>query len=114
MPAALQADELGDILQVLAENELIAARQHRHGANPQFSQPLECRWLVQYIERQEVDAFFRKKLFRSKAAASTRLGKENESSVDIFNGHNGCFHRSVDRTSINRRRSCQSAIFYPA
>ena len=65
MPAALQADELGDIFQVLAKDILIGLRQNRYGANAQFAQPLECRWVVQYIERDEVDAFFRKKLFRS-------------------------------------------------
>jgi len=65
MPAALQADELGDILQVLAEYELITARQNRYGAHAKFAQSLQCCRIVQDIERDEVDAFFRKKLFRS-------------------------------------------------
>ena len=65
MPAALQADELGDIFQVLAKDVLIALRQNRDGASAQFAEPLLCRWIVQYIERDEVNAFFRKKLFRS-------------------------------------------------
>ena len=40
MPAALQADELGDIFQVLAKDILIALGQNRYGANAQFAQPL--------------------------------------------------------------------------
>ena len=65
MAAALQADELGDIFQVLAKDVLIALRQNRYGASAQFAQPLLCRGVVQDIERDEVDAFIRKKLFRS-------------------------------------------------
>ena len=65
MPAALQADKLGDIVEVLAKDELISAGQNRHGAHAKSAQLLERRWIVDDIERQEVDAFFRKKLFRS-------------------------------------------------
>jgi hypothetical protein len=65
MPAPLQADELGDIFQVLAKDELITAGQNRHGAHAKPAQSLQRRWIVQDIERDEVDAFFRKKLFRS-------------------------------------------------
>jgi len=65
MAAALQADELGDIFQVLAEDVLIALRQNRYGADAKFAQSLLCRWIVQDIERDEVDTFIRKKLFRS-------------------------------------------------
>jgi hypothetical protein len=35
----LQADELGDIFQVLAKDVLIALRQNRYGAGAQFAQP---------------------------------------------------------------------------
>jgi len=65
VPAALQANELGNIFQVLAENELITAGQNRHGAHAESAQSLERRWIVQDVERYEVDAFIRKKLFRS-------------------------------------------------
>ena len=65
MSAALQADELGDVFHVLAEDILVAFGQNRHGARAQFAQPLQRRWIVQDIEGDEVDAFFRKKLFRS-------------------------------------------------
>ena len=40
MPAALQADELGDIVQVLAKDELITASQNRYGAHAKFTQSL--------------------------------------------------------------------------
>jgi hypothetical protein len=43
-------------------------------------------WIVQYIERDEVNAFFRKKLFRSQATASTRLGEKNEFIAAVFHG----------------------------
>jgi hypothetical protein len=84
MPAALQANELGNIFQVLAKYKLVPLRQHRHGANAQFTQPLQRRWIVQDIERDEVDAFFRKKLFRSKTTASAGLSEKYQFSVDVF------------------------------
>ena len=65
MPAALQANELGYIFQVLAKDVLIALRQNRYGASAELVQSLLCRWIVKYIERDEVNAFLRKKLFRS-------------------------------------------------
>ena len=40
MPGALQADELGDIFQVLAEDELITAGQNRDGAHTKSAQSL--------------------------------------------------------------------------
>ena len=40
MPAVLQADELGDIFQVLAKDELFTAGQNRHGAHAKFAQSL--------------------------------------------------------------------------
>ena len=78
MPGALQADELGDIFQVLAENILIASREHRYGARAEFEQLLlSCR-IVQYVKRDEANAFFRKKLFRSQATASAGLSEQDE------------------------------------
>lgn len=84
MTASLQADELGDIFQVLAEDILITLCQNRHGANAQFKQSFFCRWIVQYIKRDEVNAFFRKKLFRSEATASTGLSEKNEFIAGVF------------------------------
>jgi hypothetical protein len=77
VPAALQADKFGDVFDVLAENVLIASRQHRHGANTEFQQPLEPGWVVHHVNRGEVNAFFRKKLFRLEATASTRLSEQD-------------------------------------
>ena len=77
MPGALQAHEFSDVLEVLAENVLVASREHRHGADAELEQLLfSCR-IVHYINRAEVNAFFRKKLFRFEATASTGLGKQD-------------------------------------
>jgi hypothetical protein len=87
MSAALQADKFSDVLHVLAENELAAFRQHRHALRAEAEQPLSSRGVVQNIEDGEVNAFFRKKLFRSKAAASTGLGEQDEFVVCAFHRH---------------------------
>jgi hypothetical protein len=78
MPASLQTDKLGDIFHVLAEDVLIASRQDRHRPRTQFLKPFPRCGFVQDIQRGEVNALFRKKLFRSKTTASTGLGKENK------------------------------------
>ena len=72
---ALQADKLGDVLEVLAENVLVASREHRHGAHAEFQELLFAGRIVHNVNRDEVNAFFRKKLFRLQATASTRLGE---------------------------------------
>ena len=64
MPAALQAHKFGDVLEVLAENVLIASREHRHGANTELEQLLVSRRIVHYVNRDEFNALLRKKLFR--------------------------------------------------
>lgn len=86
MPAALQTDELGDVFQVLTEDILIAFGQDGHGASAELGQPLLGRGIVQYVERGEMDAFFRKKLFRSQATASTGLGEKNKFVAGAFHG----------------------------
>ena len=75
MPAALQADKFGYVLHVLAENELAAFCKDRHALRTKAKQLFSSRGVVQDVENGKVYAFFRKKLFRSKAAASTRLGE---------------------------------------
>jgi hypothetical protein len=84
MPGALQADKLGHVLEVLAENVLAASREHRHGADAELEQLLFARGIVHYVNRDEVNAFFRKKLFRPETTASTRLGEQNEFVVRVF------------------------------
>ena len=78
VPGALQADKLGNVLEVLAENVLVASREHRHGPHAESEQLLFSRRIVHYINRDEVNAFFRKKLFRLEATASTRLGEQDQ------------------------------------
>jgi hypothetical protein len=78
MAGALQTDELGDVLEILTEHELIAARNHRHVAHAEREQFLTAAGIVEYVDRDEIDVFFRKKLFRSEAAASPRLGEQYE------------------------------------
>jgi hypothetical protein len=57
---------------------LTVSRKHRHGAHAEFEQLRLSRRIIHYVNRDEVDAFFRKKLFRSKATASTRLGVQDQ------------------------------------
>ena len=81
---ALQADKLGDVFKVLTENVFSASREHRDAAHAEFEQLLLSRWIVHYVNRDEVNALFRKKLFRSQTAASTRLGEQDEFVGDVF------------------------------
>lgn len=86
MPRALQADKLGNVLKVLAKNVLIASGENRHGADAESQQLLLCRKVVDHVDRDEIDVFFRKKLFRLQATASARLGEQNEFVGDVFHG----------------------------
>jgi hypothetical protein len=82
---ALQADKFGDIFEILPEHELIAAGDHRHIAHAEGEQLFAAAGVVKNVNSDEVDTFFRKKLFRSKAAASAGLGKEDE--LVVGGGH---------------------------
>ena len=84
VPAALQTHELGDVLKILAKDVLITFREHRYVAHAELEQLLASCGVVQYIERQEVNAFVRKKLFRSETAASAGLGEQDKSVADDF------------------------------
>jgi hypothetical protein len=86
---ALQADKLGDVFKVLTENVLAASREHRHGAHAELNQLFFSRRIVHHVNRDEVDALFRKKLFRSQATASTRLGEQDEFVSNVFHGQIG-------------------------
>jgi hypothetical protein len=57
---------------------LIAFGDHRHIAHAVGEQFVFAAGIVEYIDCNEVDIFFRKKLFRSEAAASPRLGEQDE------------------------------------
>jgi hypothetical protein len=75
---ALQTDEFSNILEILPEHKLVAARDNRHIAHAESEQFFAAACIVQDIDGDELNLFFRKKLFRSKAATSSRLCKENE------------------------------------
>ena len=107
MSAALQADKFGDVFHVLAEDELVAFRQHRHALRAKAEQLLSSRGVVQNIEGGKVYAFFRKKLFRSKAAASTGLGEQDEFVVCDCHRHVLAFDRLNCAEPINRNEWCQ-------
>jgi hypothetical protein len=89
---ALQADELGNIFEILTENVLVSRGQHRHAARAEPHELLLARRIVQHVDGNEADALLRKKLFRSKATASAGLGKQNEMI-------SGIFHKELLRTT---------------
>jgi hypothetical protein len=84
MTGALQTDKLCDVFQVLAEYVLPVSREDRHRAHAELQQPLQSSGIVDDVNRNEVDAFFRKKLFRPQATASTRLGEQDKLVSGIF------------------------------
>ena len=51
----IQAEELDDLLQALAEGELVAARQHRHRAQAKLLQLGEACRVFENVNRYEVD-----------------------------------------------------------
>jgi hypothetical protein len=105
---ALQADELGDVLEVLTENVLLAFREHGHGLSAKLEQSLMSRRVVQYVDRAEANAFFRKKLFRPQATASAGL---NEKDVGVTGGfHVESGTRTEQPQAINPPRTFQDAV----
>jgi len=75
---ALQADELGDVLEVLAEDVVFALRYDGNVTYAQRQQLFAPAGIIRNVDNQVVYLLFRKKLFRSEAAASPRLQKEDE------------------------------------
>ena len=78
MPGALQTYKFRDVFKVLSEHELVPARDDRHVAYAELEQALAAAGVVQHVDRYKINFLFRKKLFRSKAAASPRLGEIHE------------------------------------
>ena len=76
MAGTLEADELGDILEVLPEYELFAFGYNRHIAHTEFEQAFASCRIVQDIDGDEINFFARKKLFRPETTASPRLGEQ--------------------------------------
>ncbi|HWP56652.1 MAG TPA: hypothetical protein VNL14_02060 [Candidatus Acidoferrales bacterium] len=107
MRGALEPYELGYVFQVLAEDVLIALREHGHGRNAEPQQPFARPEIVDDVDGGEVDAFLRKELFRSKATASAGLREEDELLA-------GGFHGPTERDAINAGYACQGAPKGPA
>jgi hypothetical protein len=106
--AALQADELGNIFEILTENVLVSPGQHGHAARAESQELLLTRWIVQHIDGNEVDALLRKKLFRSKAAASAGLSEQNERISDIFHKNSSELRKILQHLSISETtRACK-------
>jgi hypothetical protein len=78
MTGALQADELGDVFEILSEDEVLAFCDDGHVAHTELEQSLAPACVVQNVDMLVIDAFARKKLFRPKTAASPRLSEQNE------------------------------------
>ena len=85
MAGALQPDELGDVLEVLAENVALALGDDRNVTQSQRQQLFTAAGIIRHVDNDVVYLLFRKKLFRSEAAASPRLEKQDE----LFGG---CVH----------------------
>jgi hypothetical protein len=79
VPGTLQADEFGNVLEILAKNVLPAGCEHGHRARSELGQFLLGERIVQDIATREANAALRKKLFRPQTTASARLAIENES-----------------------------------
>ena len=94
MAGALQSDELGNVLETLRKHVLLAERDDRDGSQPQSKQLIAAASIVGHVDGYEIDAFFRKKLFRSEAATSSGLGEEDE----LF----GCAHERGRRRGARR------------
>jgi hypothetical protein len=75
---ALQADELGNVFQIHCEHVLSAAGDHRDGAHAKRHQLFAAAGIIEDVDGDEVDTFFRKKLFRAEAAASAGLREQYE------------------------------------
>ena len=103
MSRALDANELGHIFEILAKNELLTSGRYGHCAHAKFEQLFPPSSVVQDIDGAECDALLRKKLFRSKAAASARLSEQNKLFGDTF-------HIEPSRCSDS---SCQRPINDP-
>jgi hypothetical protein len=58
------------------------------------------RRIIHYVNRDEVDAFFRKKLFRPQATASTRLGEQDQFVSDAL--HDQIRHCESPRCAVQR------------
>jgi hypothetical protein len=84
---APQPDKCGNGLEVLAEHELPAFCHERHLADPELEEPFQALPVVEDVNGDEVHTLLRKKLLRSKTAASAGLGVEDERVSDSAHGN---------------------------
>ena len=89
MSGAREADKLCHVLEILPDYVLLPFRHDGQVAHAVSEQPLTSTRVVQHVDYGEVDALFRKKLFRSEAAASPGLGEEREA-LGGFHGVDWC------------------------
>jgi hypothetical protein len=86
MPGALQAHEFSHVFEVLPEYEALAFRDDGHVAHAKLQQALAATGVVQHVYVLVINAFTRKKLFRPKTTASSRLREQNELVGDGIHG----------------------------
>jgi hypothetical protein len=82
VPGSLEAYEFSDILQILSEYELLAFGHDRHVAHAELQQPLATARVIEDVDMLVVNAFSRKKLFRTETTASPGLREQGESVCD--------------------------------
>jgi hypothetical protein len=103
----LQPDEFGDVFEILSEDEALASGDDRYVAHAELQQALAAARVVEDVDRFEIDAFTRKKLFRPKTAASTRLCEERELFGDGVHGES--FVRESGKPTPDARSTARSA-----
>jgi hypothetical protein len=74
--ADLQADELGNEIEILGNDIPAALRERRSLAHAVLYEQRARTRIVVNVDGDEVHAMFRKKLFRAQAVASAGFGKE--------------------------------------
>lgn len=97
MCAFVQTEELGDVIETLPKDVFLAPGNDGTLAKSKLEQPFTAAGIVEYVDRLEIDAFLRKKLFQLGAATSPRLNEKGESfsrgvharSRKVGNGRNG-------------------------
>jgi hypothetical protein len=76
MTAALDTKQIRDVIETSGGDPALAVLDHRNGQRTERTQRVERRRIVCDVGDLEVDVTGRKKLFRAKTAASTRLAEE--------------------------------------
>ena len=65
MAGPSKSDEFRNFLQILSINVAVSSRYRGYSANSKLKQPLATAGIVEDVDRNEIDAIARKKLFRS-------------------------------------------------